>query len=522
MYKLDLSDENNPVLYGPFTLPRPTGYVSVSKYSYRLFDEHYYYELAQFENVDGSEPYYILVWDLGNPTDTPVLISVTEVAPDGLVDVADAFVIVDGFLIIPAQAADEGPPFFDLNGSLVFDYTDPANPQFIQYEKAGGGEDIQGYYHLWGDYFVLDESFYEIILDFSHLPAISSIGSVNLENDDYYIVAADPTRKLAYAWTSVPHPSSGPVVLDTSDLSQFKVVGVAENIGDEDSICTDVDVDENCIAYCAWGSTGIVTVDVSDPNHPVEPLILDTPGISTSLIQIDGVVYVADLNNGLVITDYRDLANAEIVNTIAVEGQAFWVDASGNHLFVGRDFRDILIFDITDQLYPVQIGEISFPGQEIEYFVVDGNRLIARSYSFIADYNISDVYNIPPPTYYNAGPNGGVIGTAINNGIVMYDQDLHLALRNLNEHSMSDPPDIVTNYDTGAYAIYEPYGFSYTFPYIDWSKLIIFDISDTSNPVTVGLVPNLWGDGLQGPPVMHGNSMVLATGGNGMEIIRLW
>jgi len=531
VYNVDISDINNPVVCGPFEFQKPDDYPIEPDPTVGCHGG-YFYELLEFQATTETpyDRHMLLIWRLGEGDNAPELVNEMCVCGDPGTQKIDRQELLfhEDYLLITIETDTTGdwkPGVPDYCGFLVYYNGNPEVPAFIKYDEDWSAKEVDAIYRVGRDSYVYHATAWSCIIDLSQLPDIKNLGTFELDGFEIAptIESCDPDRGLAYFWFGLwPNGREGPYVLDTSNPMDTRIIGKGEGVGGDGSTALfDVEIQEPGIAYCAWGYPGVVILDVTDPNHPTKPVFMDTPGLARDLWQRDGIVYIADRDTGLVVADCTDPAHPSIVKTIPVGAESSRIDGKGNYLFVGRELKDIVIFDISLPLSPVQIGELSDPEEDILYFVVDGNRLLYRTDYYIGEFDISNLSNVPPPLRANAGWLYDLLGLAARDGLVLSEYEGNLSVWDLNEQSITDEPAAITDYFTGSYDVRPPYGFSYACFSPGYSALLILDLTTPSDPQVVDVVGELVGDGAYSPKAF-GNYVFLPSLHDGLEVVRLW
>ena len=97
----------------------------------------------------------------------------------------------------------------------------------------------------------------------------------------------------------------------------------------------------------------------------------------------DGVLYLADFNNGLVLLDVSDPGNPSVLTSVPT-GTAKGIVLDQHRLWLANYFWGIKVFSLEQPLNPALVASLDTPGKAYE-IAVDGNRaLIADWHSLIS------------------------------------------------------------------------------------------------------------------------------------------
>lgn len=166
-------------------------------------------------------------------------------------------------------------------GLLVFDVSDPSNPQFLGSVSAGGW-----YYtdvDVRGDYVYVTDWFYGVkVMDI-----------------------ADP---------------AAPVLVDSCFASQASAIEVSGGY-----------------AYVARGAQDFQVIDLEDPAHPIPAGWTSVPGYPYDVAVLGDRAYLANRPVGLQVIDVADPDEPRLVGTCNTPGEEQAVAASGSYAYVSAD-----------------------------------------------------------------------------------------------------------------------------------------------------------------------------------------
>ena len=191
--------------------------------------------------------------------------------------------------------------------------------------------------------------------------------AVNLTISGHYIYVAD--------WLE------GVQIVDISDVRTPRIISNVKNEGWATDILVNGDY-----AYCCWVNGGLITLDVRDPENPVITSKDKTVRAPEGLSITGTTLYLADFNAGLTILSIEDPSKPKTI---------CWYDLSvckgtqtcGNRLMVSNYIYGIKLFDTSDPVNPVMIGELDTPGKAYEAQFASGNPdavIIADWYSLLS------------------------------------------------------------------------------------------------------------------------------------------
>jgi len=127
----------------------------------------------------------------------------------------------------------------------------------------------------------------------------------------------------------------------------------------------------NGYAYVCCVNGGLYTVDIHNPESPaitdIETTIVAPEGITI----MQDVMYIADFNSGLLVYQIKSPDKPEPLKNYPLN-VCKGVQARGNILLVSNYIYGLKIFDISEPLTPVMIGELDTPGKAYESAFVPG------------------------------------------------------------------------------------------------------------------------------------------------------
>ncbi len=255
-------------------------------------------------------------------------------------------------------------------GTYIFNVTDPANTQMVDFKEGKDTAEIHRDFKTYGHYLygVADEGESSLqIFDLSFLP--DSMHKV-YDSDQFVIrshnMFIDSTNGRLYLCTpAIAFASSSLRVLDiATDPENPTLLGDLNLVSAQGSHVHDLFIRDN-IAYCSNGHAGLFMFDVADPANITLKASLtsyaDQDYNHSSWMSDDSqVLYFVDEKHGMGIKAYdvSDLNNLQPLNLFRsnVGSMPHNVFVQGNKLFVSYYHDGVWIFDITDPLNPTTIG----------------------------------------------------------------------------------------------------------------------------------------------------------------------
>ncbi len=178
--------------------------------------------------------------------------------------------------------------------------------------------------------------------------------------------------------------------------------------------------------------SGLSGINVSTPASPTLSAFISAnqaaTGIAYSPFYLDGKVFVAYGTAGLRIIDVSNPANAQLLSTTSLGGDARGVVASGNYAYVAGGTLGLHVVDVTNPSSPLKTSTITMP--RARGVAISGNYIyVAASDSGLAVFSISNPaspsligYFYPGNQYgENVAAAGNVVGLTDYNKILFFD-----------------------------------------------------------------------------------------------------
>lgn len=235
------------------------------------------------------------------------------------------------------------------SGLQVIEITNRSNPTLRgSYNTSGDARKVA----VAGDYaYVADGAGGLAIVDINNPNSptlVSTFATGGTAND----VVVDGV--LAY----VAAGSAGLVVVDVSDRASPALSGSASTQAD----ALGIEAAGNTLLV-GCGAAGVELFDVTDPTVPTAGATYDTPGSAEGGVLFGDYALLADGNSGMVVWRHAirsavpsTVASLPLSNSFAIKP----LELDGDRLYVNSASR-AYIYDVTDPMSPVQLGEYTSP-----------------------------------------------------------------------------------------------------------------------------------------------------------------
>ena len=295
-------------------------------------------------------------------------------------------------------------------------------------------------------------------------------------------------------------------------VSRFTTTGYSQDV-----------VVDNTIAYVAHGEGGLMIINISDPNKPVEITNVNEgmKGYANKVARKDSVLYIASGGFGVSVVNASDPENPQITATNLALKPAKNFLVMGNFLFTSVAEYGVQISEISYATQPDIRGGTNTPGfaQGISVSADSNYLLVACGEMGLAVFDISELQS--------GWGNYPMLGEV---DIPEYTEDVvsHPTLpyayiacgtAGLTIADFSDPADvkIVGRYDTGGYAKEILYKDGKVYMTTGSRGLKIIDVTSVSAPVLIGTVKTELAKGLD----MDGNYLYVADEVEGLITISI-
>jgi hypothetical protein len=251
-------------------------------------------------------------------------------------------------------------------GVKILDISDLSSPTEIgSFDTPGQAEQI-----VLDDNFayVADGSSFLEIYNLSNLDSIESVSSFQLDGNCVRIQHLNNYVYIAAGFGGIH-------IVDVSDPynpywpSSFETDGAA----------TDLHVIDG-IAYLSAGNRGMEIIDVSYPQIPYRLSSIPIDGYCNSISVLDGYAFVLTRNNGLYIVDVQDTLSPVVVSHFfPVNRVSYDLEIREARAYIAQDFEGMAVLDISDPIYPYEIGRYNSP-ESARYVTVQ------NSVAYLSDY----------------------------------------------------------------------------------------------------------------------------------------
>ena len=295
-------------------------------------------------------------------------------------------------------------------------------------------------------------------------------------------------------------------------VSRFTTTGYSQDV-----------VVDNTIAYVAHGEGGLMIINISDPNKPVEITNVNEgmKGYANKVARKDSVLYIASGGFGVSVVNASDPENPQITATNLALKPAKNFLVMGNFLFTSVAEYGVQISEISYATQPDIRGGTNTPGfaQGISVSADSNYLLVACGEMGLAVFDISELQS----GWGNYPMLGGVDIPEYTEDVVSHPTlpyaYIACGTAGLTIADFSDPADlkIVGRYDTGGYAKEILYKDGKVYMTTGSRGLKIFDVTSVSAPVLIGTVKTELAKGLD----MDGNYLYVADEVEGLITISI-
>lgn len=250
-------------------------------------------------------------------------------------------------------------------GLSIVDISDPTSPTEVNFQSNVGLLSMA----ISGNYLYTGDQFGVVIRDLSTPAAPVVLGGYLLSS---YVYDIYPVGN----WVYVTTPEQGMTIIDFTVPDTPAFIGSYAVPGYQ--IPEEVYVTGN-YAYIAYGRIGLRTVDVSTPTNPVEVADYDYISYMWGIETVGNYGYVLDVN-GLQIFDISNQLTPVKIGEYPIDGGPMVV--TENHVYIFTGFT-LSIIDVTNPSIPVLAGEFPTPysGRDVivdsnYVYVIDGNHIL--------------------------------------------------------------------------------------------------------------------------------------------------
>jgi len=360
----------------------------------------------------------------------------------------------------------------------IADISDPYSPFLIGYCNTPhniGGIYVEEYYAYLATYSSFGSEF--DIVDCNDPSAPYIVGSIPTGWDPSF---ADVCVHDNYAYVTLPYDGLGVInIQDKQNPFIETIFGVSGDI-------YRLDV-QNGIAFTGGYYEGLFTIDIDDPLNPFLSGSHPTYYTTTSVCTVDDYLYMASRNN-ILIADNTSRIFPVLVNIFNTNDYIWRLYKSGNYLFAIQytymNYK-LHIYNITDPVQPVHLGEYSPPSSPTDLFVVGDYAYVSTIHTGLRIIDISSPSNPTPVGAYVAHANIGDVYVQGNYAYLTNNDDGLIIV------NVSDPgfPFYMGEYPS-SYGSYYDVVVEDQYAYLTSPQgLTVLDISDPVNIYQVSISP---------------------------------
>ncbi len=307
---------------------------------------------------------------------------------------------------------------------------------------------------------VLDISNSSNIFELSRIPTLSRGEKVVVEGEYAYVATY----------------GSGLVIVDISDPENPSIVGtcVADTIGAK--YLDDIVISGDNAYVPGWN--GLIIIDISDPSSPYYKSSYED--VHLDFVDVLGeYVYAANYGDEIYIIDVSDPYLPELISNYSLGGGIGSISASNNHVYVSSYDQGLFILNVTDPANPKLDGSYYIdcnPGF-IEFY---NGSVYCESMAGLHIIDVSD----PTAPILDAIYNRGVYSIALNNNLAYmgaYDGGLLVV-----DISDSNSPELAGTYECITIIDSIELVGNYAYMADDSGYLFIVDMSNPEKPVVKG------------------------------------
>ncbi len=333
-------------------------------------DIHFHDSVIVDDILYGASQQKVFVVDVSNPSSTNLINQYITIDPCNKLAVKGSTVFINSWL----------------DGVSVLDFTDPENQYLYDYQdlksnmiaKSPNDEFmlIYGYAMEGLHFYKMDDPLNPEYL-YSHVFQGGQLGCSSFYIDDEVCCSNFGTTFYIY---------------DLTNLENLTILGVASlNFNTARSIAR-----KGNYVYLGSFSNGIIIVDISDPNNPINVITIDVQGWIIDLTIKDDYLYFVNIN-GLRIFDLSDSLLPVEVGFWDSNNRAEKFASFDNYAYVADYDGGIKVIDVSDPTYPHLINTLVLNGTSR----LDIDPIIRDNKLFVSDrvWNEIFVYDLQIPAY---------------------------------------------------------------------------------------------------------------------------
>ncbi len=362
----------------------------------------------------------------------------------------------------------------DLRGLVTIDVSDPTNPVIISTYVMGWHIDDLVVSN--GHAFVAAGWTMQII-DLSD-PAQPKEVAVHIADMAINGIEVDEQNDLAFLALGFEdhwQPSVGQVlIVDVSTPSAPVNLGSVV-LSDVRSI-RDLTLSGDFVAVLDWGS--LHAVDVSDPTAPAEVANIIVSAGASRIVADNDYLYLPGESEGLWLVDFSDPGQPSVASTLQLQGRPLDVAIGHGHAWVAAEDGDLRVVNLDDKNAPVEVGS---------YDTLDQSRgaTVYENHAYVLDENIQvfDISNQLAPVQVSNYSTPGKVNDIQFAGGLAFVAESGGGLRILDISDPSAISEVSSVIESGTYALRLKIIENLVYvTYLD-RGLVIYDVTDPSAPV---------------------------------------
>ncbi|MEW6380204.1 MAG: chitobiase/beta-hexosaminidase C-terminal domain-containing protein [bacterium] len=170
--------------------------------------------------------------------------------------------------------------------------------------------------------------------------------------------------------------SSGLVIIDLSQPDQPVVKANCPLVESAYGICM-----AGNYACVAAGYSGLSIIDLGQPDRPVLKGSCNTPGYARGVWVLGNLAYVADEWAGLQVIDISQPDKPALISSLATPDWAYGICGQGNYVYIAAGYTGLVAIDVTRPQSPALAAGCDTPGYAEGVSVLGGCAYVADGYS---------------------------------------------------------------------------------------------------------------------------------------------
>ncbi len=239
---------------------------------------------------------------------------------------------------------------------------------------------------------------------------------------------------------------------------------------------------------------------------------VDTPGACRDALFIGQYLYMADGYSGFQVVDVSDVSNPLIVATVNTPGYSYEVQVAGDYAFVADHNGGLRVVDVSDPASPSLVGSASTANVALGV-AISGNLAIVAEGQYLEFFDISNPVS-PQLIHTIDDPQAAYRRISIDgNFAYVVSGDQGLLVFDITDTS---DPVLVGQYDTPATAFRVQVAGDVAYVLDQGTGIIVLDISDPSDPTLMNTLP---GSGNTRGISLSGDKLYWADDANGLNVV---